>query len=157
MTEKKLLTNEDKVRLEEQLKDLVEIQRPEILRQLQEAREQGDLSENADYDAAKNEQARIEKMISEIKYTLDNSTIIDKKQLDVKGKVSISNTVTVMDESENKEYRFTIVGSEGSDPENNMISNESPLAKAIINKKVGDIVEVKGIEKPYKVKVLKIV
>lgn len=157
MTEKKLLTNEDKVRLEEQLKDLVEIQRPEILRQLQEAREQGDLSENADYDAAKNEQARIEKMISEIKYTLDNSTIIDKKQLDVKGKVSISNTVTIMDESENKEYRFTIVGSEGSDPENNMISNESPLAKAIINKKVGDIVEVKGIEKPYKVKVLKIV
>lgn len=157
MTEKKLLTNEDKIRLEEQLRDLVEIQRPEILRQLQEAREQGDLSENADYDAAKNEQARIEKMISEIKYTLDNSTLIDKKQLDVKGKVSISNTVTIMDESENKEYKFTIVGSEGNDPENNMISNESPLAKAIINKKVGDVVEVKGIEKPYKVKVLKIV
>ena len=156
MAEKKLLTVEDKERLQQQLKDLIDVQRPAILKQIQEAREQGDLSENADYDAAKNEQGRIEKLINEITYTLENSEIIDSRTFDVKGIVSVSSTVKIHDLADDADYEFQIVGSEGSDPKEHKISNESPLARAIMGKKVGAVVEVKGIEKPYKVKVVAI-
>ncbi len=153
--DKQLLTLEDKQKLETELDFLINVRRPEIIKQIQDAREQGDLSENADYDAAKNEQGRIEEQIQKIKHILENSTIIDSSTIDV-NVVSIGCTVTVFDYQDNKEYSFTIVGSEGSDPENFKISNESPLAKSIIGLKKGDTVEVKGIEKPYRVKIEKI-
>lgn len=153
--DKQLLTLEDKQKLETELDFLINVRRPEIIKQIQDAREQGDLSENADYDAAKNEQGRIEEQIQKIKHVLENSTIIDSSTIDV-NVVSIGCTVTVFDYQDNKEYSFTIVGSEGSDPENFKISNESPLAKSIIGLKKGDTVEVKGIEKPYRVKIEKI-
>lgn len=153
--EKQLLTLEDKEKLEKELNYLINIRRPEIIKQIQDAREQGDLSENADYDAAKNEQGRIEEQIQKIKYTLENCKIIDASAIDVK-LVSIGCKVTIFDTHDEKEYTFTIVGSEGSDPANFKISNESPLAKSIIGFKKGDTVEVKGIEKPYKVKILSI-
>lgn len=153
--DKQLLTLEDKQKLEAELDFLINVRRPEIIKQIQDAREQGDLSENADYDAAKNEQGRIEEQIQKIKHVLENSTIIDSSTIDV-NVVSIGCTVTVFDYQDNKEYSFTIVGSEGSDPENFKISNESPLAKSIIGLKKGDTVEVKGIEKPYRVKIEKI-
>lgn len=153
--EKELLTLEDKQKLESELDFLINVRRPEIIKQIQEAREQGDLSENADYDAAKNEQGRIEEQIQKIKYTLENSTIIDSSSIDVTS-VSIGCTVTIYDFQDEKNYSFTIVGSEGSNPENFKISNESPLAKSIIGLKIGDIVEIKGIEKSYKVKIEKI-
>lgn len=153
--DKQLLTLEDKQKLETELDFLINVRRPEIIKQIQDAREQGDLSENADYDAAKNEQGRIEEQIQKIKHILENSTIIDSSAIDV-NVVSIGCTVTVFDYQDNKEYSFTIVGSEGSDPENFRISNESPLAKSIIGLKKGDTVEVKGIEKPYRVKIEKI-
>ena len=153
--EKQLLTIEDKEKLEKELNYLINIRRPEIIKQIQDAREQGDLSENADYDAAKNEQGRIEEQIQKIKYTLENCKIIDSSSIDVK-LVSIGCTVNIFDTQDEKEYTFTIVGSEGSDPANFKISNESPLARSIIGFKKGDIVEVKGIEKPYKVKILAI-
>ena len=153
--DKQLLTLEDKQKLETELDFLINVRRPEIIKQIQDAREQGDLSENADYDAAKNEQGRIEEQIQKIKHILENSTIIDSSTIDV-NVVSIGCTVTVFDYQDNKEYPFTIVGSEGSDPENFKISNESPLAKSIIGLKKGDTVEVKGIEKPYRVKIEKI-
>lgn len=153
--DKQLLTLEDKQKLETELDFLINVRRPEIIKQIQDAREQGDLSENADYDAAKNEQGRIEEQIQKIKHILENSTIIDSSAIDV-NVVSIGCTVTVFDYQDNKEYSFTIVGSEGSDPENFKISNESPLAKSIIGLKKGDTVEVKGIEKPYRVKIEKI-
>ena len=153
--DKQLLTLEDKQKLETELDFLINVRRPEIIKQIQDAREQGDLSENADYDAAKNEQGRIEEQIQKIKHILENSTIIDSSTIDV-NVVSIGCTVTVFDYQDNKEYSFTIVGSEGSDPENFNISNESPLAKSIIGLKKGDTVEVKGIEKPYRVKIEKI-
>lgn len=153
--DKQLLTLEDKQKLETELDFLINVRRPEIIKQIQDAREQGDLSENADYDAAKNEQGRIEEQIQKIKHILENSTIIDSSTIDV-NVVSIGCTVTVFDYQDNKEYSFTIVGSEGSNPENFKISNESPLAKSIIGLKKGDTVEVKGIEKPYRVKIEKI-
>lgn len=153
--DKQLLTLEDKRKLETELDFLINIRRPEIIKQIQEAREQGDLSENADYDAAKNEQGRIEEQIQKIKHTLENSTIIDSLTIDV-NVVSIGCTVTIFDFQDNREYSFTIVGSEGSDPKNFKISNESPLARSIIGLKKGDSVEVKGIERPYKVKIEKI-
>lgn len=153
--DKQLLTLEDKQKLETELDFLINVRRPEIIKQIQDARDQGDLSENADYDAAKNEQGRIEEQIQKIKHVLENSTIIDSSTIDV-NVVSIGCTVTVFDYQDNKEYSFTIVGSEGSDPENFKISNESPLAKSIIGLKKGDTVEVKGIEKPYRVKIEKI-
>lgn len=154
-TDKILLTNEDKKKLENELSNLINIRRPEIIKQIQDAREQGDLSENADYDAAKNEQGRIEEQIQKIKHILENSIIIDSSAIDV-NIVSIGCTVTIYDYQDDKEYSFTIVGSEGSDPKNFKISNESPLAKSIIGLKTGDVVEVKGIEKTYKVKILRI-
>lgn len=153
--EKRLLTQEDVKEYQEKLDYLINVRRPEIIQQIQDAREQGDLSENADYDAAKNEQGHIEEEIQKIKDILDNYELIDSKVVDTK-KVTIGTTVTYLDFSDNKEYTFTIVGSEGSDPENGKISNESPLAKTILDLKVNDIVEVKGIDKPYKVQIKKI-
>lgn len=154
-SDKRLLTKEDKKKLENELSFLINVRRPEIIKQIQDAREQGDLSENADYDAAKNEQGRIEEQIQKIKHILENSIIIDSSTIDV-NIVSIGCTVTIFDYQDDKEYSFTIVGSEGSDPRNFKISNESPLAKSIIGLKTGDTVEVKGIEKTYKVKILRI-
>ncbi len=153
--EKRLLTQEDVKEYQEKLDYLINVRRPEIIQQIQDAREQGDLSENADYDAAKNEQGHIEEEIQKIKDILDNYELIDSKVVDTK-KVTIGTTVTYLDFSDNKEYTFTIVGSEGSDPENGKISNESPLAKTILDLKVNDTVEVKSIDKPYKVQIKKI-
>ena len=153
--EKRFLTLQDVNEYKEKLEYLINVRRPEIIQQIQDAREQGDLSENADYDAAKNEQGHIEEEIQKIKDILDNYELIDSSAVDTK-KVTIGTTVTYYDFSDNKEYTFTIVGSEGSDPANGKISNESPLAKTILDLKVNDIVEVKGIDKPYKVQIKKI-
>ncbi len=153
--EKRFLTLQDVNEYKEKLEYLINVRRPEIIQQIQDAREQGDLSENADYDAAKNEQGHIEEEIQKIKDILDNYELIDSKVVDTK-KVTIGTTVTYLDFSDNKEYTFTIVGSEGSDPENGKISNESPLAKTILDLKVNDTVEVKSIDKPYKVQIKKI-
>ena len=119
--EKRLLTQDDVKEYQEKLDYLINVRRPEIIKQIQDAREQGDLSENADYDAAKNEQGHIEEEIQKIKDILDNYELIDSKLVDTK-KVTIGTTVTYIDFSDNNEYTFTIVGSEGSDPENGKIS-----------------------------------
>ncbi|GAA5414553.1 transcription elongation factor GreA [Ureaplasma ceti] len=155
INEKELLTQEDYDKLREQLDDLKNNVLPEIIKQLQEARAQGDLSENADYSAAKEEQGRISEQIRVITEKLDNAQIISEDAIDT-SKVSIGTKVTIHDYDDDKEYTFTIVGSEGSDPEQWKISNDSPLGKSILGLTVGATVEVKGIEKPYKVKVKKI-
>lgn len=152
---KELLTKEDRAKLEKELDYLINVRRPEIIKQIQDAREQGDLSENADYDAAKNEQGHIEEQIQKIKAKLDNSVLIDDKSVNTKV-VSVGSTVTFYDFEDKREYTFKIVGSEGSDPENFKISNDSPLAKSILGLKIGDHVEIKGVEKPYKVEIRKI-
>ncbi len=147
--EKIILTQESHDELKKELQDLIDNIRPKVIKQLQEAREQGDLSENADYDAAKEKQQEIEKRISEIQSTLENCVINDGR--DIKGQVSLYNWVKYKDLSDNTSYCFQIVGSIESNPDEYKISNESPLAKALLGRKKGETVEVKGIDYHYKV------
>jgi transcription elongation factor GreA len=156
MDQKKyLLTKEGIDKLKEELNHLVSVKRPEVIKLIQEAREQGDLSENADYDAAKNSQREIEKRIEEIHEILNHAEIIKTKKSD-ELKIKVGSLVTIYDSSEKKENTYEIVGEVEADPNHNKISNLSPLAKAMLNKTVGAQVEIHGVEEPYKIKILKI-
>ncbi|MDR2461757.1 MAG: transcription elongation factor GreA [Mycoplasmataceae bacterium] len=144
--------------LKKELKDLIEVKRPEIIKMIQSAREQGDLSENADYATAKDEQGKIESRIAEIKEILENASVIDEKHTSSKNDSSIHIGSKVTIETEDGEKNtYEIVGEVETDPDNNKISNKSPLARAIFGKKVGDVSKIHNIEKPYKVKIVKIV
>ena len=158
MADKIKLTKAGKEELEKELRYLIDEAREEVKRQLAEARAQGDLSENADYDAARNRQAEVEGRIKEIEDILSNSELIsDEKSSKKKGdKVALGSTVTIRFLETGKEEKYMIVGTVESDPFNNKISNASPLGEALIGKVVGDVVDVKGPKKVYKVEVLKI-
>lgn len=155
MREKKIyLTKEGLEELKKELDILINEKRPENIQAIKEARALGDLSENADYDAAKNDQAEIEGRIKRIEKMLENVEIIEKTITDV---VSLGSTVCIKycdDEDEEDEYQ--IVGSQEADPFMSKISNESPIAKAIMNKRVGDIVEVESPNGVYKIKITEI-
>lgn len=155
MAQKKevLITAEGYLALEEELNDLKLNKRPEIITALKDARAQGDLSENADYDAARNAQAELESKIKEIEYTLEHAKIINTENKNI---VNVGTTVTInyVDDDEDEEYK--LVGSLEADPMNNKISNESPLGKAIMNKKVGDIIAVESPNGSYDIKIVKI-
>ncbi|MDR0674686.1 MAG: transcription elongation factor GreA [Mycoplasmataceae bacterium] len=153
--QKNLLTIEGKDKLEKELRDLIDTKRPAIIKSIQEAREQGDLSENADYDAAKNRQAEIESRIKEIQNILDHAEIITESTKDDR-KVKVGSKVTIQDLSEDEEYTYEIVGEVEANPDQNKISNLSALAKSILNKTIGTTVEVHGVEESYKVKIKKI-
>ena len=155
MSNKYLLTAQGRKKLEEELRHLVDVRRPEIIKLIQEAREQGDLSENADYDAAKSAQGEIESRIKEIQDILSNTEII-KESKSQQDRVRIGTIVEILDNQDKQKYQYEIVGAIESDPSKNKISNESPLAKAIIGKKEGEVSEIRGIEFPYSVKILKI-
>ena len=141
--EKVYLTDEGFLELEQELNELKNVKRPAVIKALKEARALGDLSENADYDAARNEQAQVEGRILELEKIMENVEIIEKGNTDT---VSLGMTVKVNyiddDDDEIEEYR--IVGSKEADPSNNKISNESPLARAIMNARVGDICSVES-------------
>lgn len=155
MEEKILLTKEGVAKLETEMNELLNVVRPEVIEELQAARAQGDLSENADYDAARDRQAAVEERIKELGYMLDHYTLIDEKKGSIK-KVSLGAKVTIMDLDDNLEKVYTIVGSVESDPDQNKISNEAPLAKAIDGKKVGDQVTIDTSDYSYKIEILKI-
>lgn len=149
-----LLTSEGFLELETELNELKNVRRPKVIEAIKDARSQGDLSENADYDAAKNDQAEIEGRIKKIEKMLENVEIIEKGDSSV---VSLGTTVSIKyvdDEDETDEYQ--IVGSQEADPFMSKISNESPIAKAIMNKKVGDIVEVESPNGVYKIEIIDI-
>lgn len=154
MVEKTQLTKEGYRRLEEELRHLIDIDREEVKAQLKEARAQGDLSENADYDAARARQAEVEGRITQIENILANCEIIAEKKGDSK-KIGLGSTVEVEYVGLNKVGTYTIVGSIESDPFQGKISNSCPLGEALIGKKEGDIIDVKG-PKIYQVKVLKL-
>ena len=145
-----LLTAEGFLELESELNDLKINKRPEVIKALKEARALGDLSENADYDAARDAQAKLEGRIKELEYKLENAKIISN---DSKDTVSIGSTVTIsyIDDDETEEYK--IVGSLEADPFNNKISNESPIGAAIIGKKVNEIVSVETPNGSFDVKI----
>lgn len=141
MAEKKYLTVEGKKQLEEKLDFLKSVKRPEVVKKIGIAREYGDLSENAEYDSAKEEQAHIEAEIAEIEDLLLNAVVISKKDIDT-SVVSVGTKVTLYDEEFDEDVAYTITGSSESDPKNGFISNESPVGKALIGRKVGDYVKV---------------
>ena len=154
MAEKQKLTKAGYKKLQEELQYLVNDVREEVKRQLAEARAQGDLSENADYDAARSKQAEVEGRIKEIENILANADVIEESKASTK-KVGLGSTVTIRFVDNGKEASYMIVGTVESDPVNGKISNSCPLGEALVGKTVGDIVEVKAI-KTYKVEILKI-
>ncbi len=151
---KVLLTLSGIEKLKKEREDLINIERPKVIEELQAARAQGDLSENADYDAARDKQASIESRIKEIDNMLQNAEVIDENDGDVEV-VRPGTTVTLLDLSNNVEETLTIVGSFETDPKHQKISNESPLAKAILGHFVNETVTV-AVEDPYDVKILDI-
>ena len=150
--EKHYLTPEGKAQLEEKLTFYKTVKRPEVVKRIGIAREFGDLSENSEYDAAKDEQAQIEAEITEMESILLNAEVIDKKNLaaDV---VSVGCRVTLYDEDFDEEVVYRISGSSESDPRNGIISNVSPVGKAVLGHKKGDSVEVRtpGGTSTYKI------
>ena len=156
MAEKKnILTYAGLTKLEKELEDLKVNKRAEVAEKIKEAREQGDLSENAEYDAAKDEQRDIEARIEEIEKILKNAEVVDEDDVDTK-KISVGCKVTILDKEYDEELEFKIVGSTEASSLNGMISNESPLGSALIGKKVGNVVIVESQDGPMKYKVLSI-
>ncbi|MDR1912882.1 MAG: transcription elongation factor GreA [Clostridiales bacterium] len=138
MSEKKnVLTYVGLKNLEEELQELRTVRRKNVAEKIKEARGQGDLSENAEYDAAKEEQAEIEARIAAIEKMLRNVELIDEEDLDSET-VNIGSTVRLLDIEFNDELVYTIVGSLEADPFQNKISNESPLGQALLQKRSGD-------------------
>ena len=156
MTEKTQLTKEGYKKLEDELRNLIDFVREDVKKQLAEARAQGDLSENADYDAARARQAEVEGRISQIESILANAEIItEKKNAKGEKKIGIGSTVEVEYLDSHKTATYTIVGTVESDPFNGKISNVSPFGAALIGKKEGDEVEIEA-GKTFNIKILKI-
>ena len=135
-----LLTAEGLEKLEEELAHYKSVRRIEVAQRIKTAIEYGDISENSEYDDAKNEQAFIEGHIIELENKINTAKIIDEKTR--KNVVSVGSKVKLLDEEFNEELDYVIVGSSEADPFNNRISNESPVGSAILGKKKGATVEV---------------
>ncbi len=154
--EKKIiLTSEGLKNLEDELENLKVVRRAEVAVKIKEARSQGDLSENAEYDAAKEEQAEIETRISTIEKMLRNVEVIEEDKLN-KNKVNLGNTVKLYDEEFEEEVTYTIVGSAEADPKAGRISNESPLGITLIGRGIGDEIEVNAPDGIIRFKLLEI-
>ncbi|HUG58349.1 MAG TPA: transcription elongation factor GreA [Candidimonas sp.] len=138
------LTARGAERLQAELHRLKTIERPEVINAIAEARAQGDLSENAEYDAARERQAFVEGRIQELDGTLSNAQIIDPAALDVEGKAVFGATVEIEDLESGERVTYQIVGDVEADIRANMISVSSPVARALIGKGEGDVVSVKA-------------
>ena len=147
------LTEEGLEEIKKELEELKLVKRPEVINALKDARAQGDLSENAEYDAARNDQAIVESRIRELEAMIEKAVVITKVDTDV---VSIGTKVTLEYVDEEEEEEYSIVGSSEADPFLNKISNESPIAKAIMGLKVGSVVSVDSPNGKYDVKILAI-
>ncbi len=152
------LTKEGLENLKKEYRDLIDVQRPEVLEALNNARAMGDLSENADYDAARNKQAQIEGRIKEIEEILANAKVVEEKKSKSKT-INISSVITFKDLSTGVIEEVKIVSSIESDPvtdpKHMKISNECALGAALIGKKAGDKVKVKA-EEPYEIEILEV-
>ena len=139
--------------LKKELDLLINVRRPENVQAIKEARSLGDLSENAEYDAARNEQAQIEARIKQLEKMLENVSIISEVSTD---KVGIGNTVSIKYVDDDEEDEYKIVGSQEADPFASKISNESPIAQALFGHKVGDVVTVQSPNGSYEVEIIDI-
>lgn len=151
--EETFVTEEGLNELKSELEDLTTNVRPDVINAIKEARALGDLSENAEYHAAKDKQSQVEARIRELEYLIENSTVIKEGD---NSEVRIGSTVEIkyIDDDEVEEYK--IVGSTEADPFENKISNSSPIAKAIIGKKVNDIASVESPNGNYDVQIISI-
>lgn len=149
-----LLTLEGKQKLEQELEELKFVRRPKVAERIRQAKEEGDLRENAEYDDAKMEQGFVEGRIRELEALLKHVKIID--HVNGGSKVVVGSTITVRDQDEEFEEVFTLVGSVEADPSKGRISNESPIGQALLGKKVGDTVQVQTPGGVIRFKVLRI-
>ena len=154
-SKKHILTSKGMAALEDELQDLKVVKRKEIAQKIKEAREQGDLSENAEYDAAKDEQRSIEARIEELEKIIKNAEVISEDNMD-HTVVNIGSTVEFYDKEEEEVIEYRIVGSTEADILEGKISNESPLGAALIGSHVGDIVRVESPDGFSDYEVLKI-
>jgi transcription elongation factor GreA len=157
MAEKEvLLTQEGFTKLENELENLKTVKRREVAERIKQAIEFGDISENSEYEDAKNEQAFIEGRILTLEKMLRNARIIEYEQND-SDVVNIGAKISLKDMEYGDEFKYTIVGSAEADPNNNKISFESPVGKAILGKKLGDVVEVNVPAGKVKYKILSVI
>jgi transcription elongation factor GreA len=154
MNEQLILTSEGARRLNAELKELQGPRRQEISQRLRDAIEMGDLSENADYHKAKEDQSFLEGRIQELEHLLKNATIVDPEQVS-REKVDVGVTVTVQEEDYDPET-YQLVGAKEADPRKGRISNESPIGKALIGKRRGDTVVARTPSGEIRMKILKI-
>lgn len=150
-----ILTKSGLEEKQEKLEYLKVVRRGEISEQIKEARAFGDLSENAEYDEAKNEQARVEAEIANLEKILRNATVVDDAEIDL-SKVGIGTTVKILDVEFNEEEEYHIVGSIEADADRGQISNESPVGAALMGKMVGDVVDVESPGGIFQVKIIDI-
>lgn len=156
MADKKhILTYTGLKQYEDELQDLKVNKRQEIAQKIKEAREQGDLSENAEYDAAKDEQRDIEARIEQLEKLLKNAEVVVEEEIDLE-KINIGCRVKLLDVDEDEEMEFKIVGSTEANSLQNKISNESPVGHALLGRKVGDVVDVETQAGVIQYKVLEI-
>ena len=147
------LTSEGFLKLEEELNEAKTVKRPEIINAIKEARALGDLSENAEYSSAREMQGKLEARIKEIEYTLEHATIIENNN---DGKVRVGSVVTIKYDDDDDEEEYTIVGTNEADPFQNKISNESPIAVAVMGKKQGDKVSVESPNGSFDIEIIKV-
>ena len=156
MQEKKnILTYEGLRRYEDELQELKVVRRQEVAQKIKEAREQGDLSENAEYDAAKDEQRDIEARIEELEKILKNAVVVVEDEVDV-DKINIGCLVKLLDVEFDEELEYKIVGSTEANSLKGKISNESPVGKALMGKQVGETVVVETQSGAFSYKILEI-
>lgn len=156
MTDKEvLLTPQGLKKLETELEHLKTVKRKEVAERIKQAIAFGDISENSEYDEAKNEQAQLEERIMKLENMLRKAKIIDEDEISV-DTVSIGAKVKIMDKEFDEEVEYTIVGSAEADPYEMKISNESPVGKALLGKKVGEVVDVQIPDGVTKYEILEI-
>ena len=155
MEKKNILTYGGLKKYEDELQELKVVRRKEVAQKIKEAREQGDLSENAEYDAAKDEQRDIEARIEELEKILKNAEVVDEEEVDL-DKISVGCQVKILDIEFDEELEYKVVGSTEANSLEGKISNESPVGKALIGAHTGDVVEVEMPMGIMKYKVLEI-
>lgn len=149
------MTAEGKEKLEAELKNLKLVKRPKVIKRIKIARSYGDLSENSEYDSAKDEQSHVEGRINVVEQMLKYAHVVDADSVDP-NEVSVGKKVTYTEVGEDDPETYTIVGSDESDPLNGKISNDSPIAQALLGKKKGQTVEITTPGGKFKVKINKV-
>ncbi len=152
---KKQMSREGFEKLQNDLNELITVKRAEVAQKLKEARSYGDLSENAEYDEAKNEQAILEAQIAELQHTIDNAEVVDDASISV-DEIGMSSVIKIKRLDTGKIETFTIVGTNHANVKEGKISDESPIGKAALRKKVGDVFVVNAPAGELKFEVLEI-